>query len=118
LTAHGGRQILRNLIRLRRLERSSLEGETATTGGSETGQVGDEGLDLVHTRRLAMRTIRRNLLVSLAYNVLAGALVAAGFMTPLVAAIIVPASSATVLALAVASVGLSTPHKAAGRALK
>ena len=50
-----------------------------------------------------MRTIRRNLVVSLAYNLLAGALAASGVMTPMIAAIIMPVSSVTVLSLAVAS---------------
>jgi Cu2+-exporting ATPase len=59
---------------------------------------------LVTTARHAMRVIRRNLLVSLAYNVLAGVLAATGVMTPLIAAIIMPVSSASVLSLAVLSV--------------
>jgi len=57
-------------------------------------------VQLVETARHAMRVIRRNLLVSLSYNVLAGALAATGVMTPLIAAIIMPVSSATVLCLA------------------
>jgi Cu2+-exporting ATPase len=62
-------------------------------------------VELVQTSRVAMRTIRRNLLVSLSYNLLAGTLAAMGNMTPLIAAIIMPLSSATVLSLAVASIG-------------
>jgi Cu2+-exporting ATPase len=65
-------------------------------------------VELVQTSRLAMRTIRRNLLVSLSYNLLAGTLAAMGIMTPLIAAIIMPLSSATVLSLAVASIGRDT----------
>jgi Cu2+-exporting ATPase len=64
-------------------------------------------VDLVQTSRLAMRTIRRNLCVSLGYNLLAGALAAMGIMTPLLAAIIMPVSSATVLTLAVSAIGRS-----------
>jgi Cu2+-exporting ATPase len=59
---------------------------------------------LVATARHAMRVIRRNLCVSLAYNLLAGTLAAMGVMNPLIAAIIMPVSSATVLSLAVASI--------------
>jgi Cu2+-exporting ATPase len=55
---------------------------------------------LVRTARHAMRVIRRNLLVSLSYNLLAGTLAATGVMSPLIAAIIMPVSSATVLSLA------------------
>jgi Cu2+-exporting ATPase len=55
---------------------------------------------LVETGRHAMRVIRGNLLVSLSYNILAGTLAATGLMTPLLAAIIMPISSATVLSLA------------------
>ena len=51
-----------------------------------------------------MRVIRRNLLVSLGYNLLAGTLAATGLMTPLIAAIIMPVSSATVLSLAALAV--------------
>jgi Cu2+-exporting ATPase len=61
-------------------------------------------VQLFATSRRAMRIIRRNLLVSLSYNLLAGGLAAAGIMTPLVAAIIMPVSSATVLGLAVWSI--------------
>ena len=68
-------------------------------------------VELVETSRLAMRTIRRNLLVSLAYNLLAGGLAVAGLMTPLIAAIIMPVSSATVMSLAVASVSRSACAK-------
>ncbi len=66
---------------------------------------------LFATSRHAMRVIRRNLIVSLSYNILAGGLAAAGLMTPLLAAIIMPISSATVLSLAVASI---TSSKATG----
>ena len=67
--------------------------------------------ELFATSRHAMRVIRRNLMISLSYNVLAGSLAAAGIMTPLIAAILMPVSSATVLSLAVASI---TSFKARG----
>lgn len=59
-------------------------------------------VDLVTTSHRAMRIVRRNLLVSLAYNLLAGTLAATGHMSPLWAAVIMPVSSATVLSLAAA----------------
>lgn len=62
-------------------------------------------VELVDMSRRAMRTIRRNLVVSLGYNVLAGALAAGGMMSPILAAILMPLSSATVLSLAVLSLG-------------
>jgi Cu2+-exporting ATPase len=62
---------------------------------------------LISTSRHAMRVIRRNLVVSLAYNLLAGGLAAAGIMSPLIAAIIMPVSSATVLGLAAWSISSS-----------
>jgi Cu2+-exporting ATPase len=43
--------------------------------------------------------IRRNLLVSLAYNALGVGLAMAGLLNPLVAAILMPASSLTVISL-------------------
>jgi Cu2+-exporting ATPase len=86
----------------------------AVHGGAETSlaaadvYVARPGLtplvQLFTTSRRAMRIIRRNLLISLSYNLLAGGLAAAGIMTPLIAAIIMPVSSATVLALAVWSI--------------
>jgi len=45
-----------------------------------------------------LRTIRRSLRISLAYNLTAGALAAAGVIHPLIAALLMPASSLTVLA--------------------
>ena len=60
-------------------------------------------VELASAARKTLRVIRRNLAVSLSYNVLAGTLAATGVMTPLLAAILMPISSATVLSLAVAS---------------
>jgi cation transport ATPase len=54
--------------------------------------------------RHAMRVIHRNLLISLGYNILAGTPAAMGQMTPLLAAIVMPLSSATVLSLVVVSI--------------
>ncbi len=47
-----------------------------------------------------LRTVRRNLAVSLGYNALVVSLAAAGMITPLLAAVLMPLSSATVLTLA------------------
>jgi Cu2+-exporting ATPase len=63
---------------------------------------------LVHSARHTLRVIRRNLIISASYNLLAGALAAAGLMSPLLAAIIMPVSSATVLTLAVGSIARAT----------
>ena len=60
-------------------------------------------VELVDSSRRTMRIIRRNLAVSLAYNVLAGSLAMMGLMSPMLAAIIMPVSSATVLSLAAAA---------------
>ncbi|HEX8916404.1 MAG TPA: heavy metal translocating P-type ATPase [Humisphaera sp.] len=62
-------------------------------------------VELAETSRHTMRVIHRNLVVSLSYNLLAGVLAASGVMSPLLAAIIMPVSSATVLSLVVLSVG-------------
>lgn len=45
-----------------------------------------------------LATIRRSLKLSLAYNVIAGGLAVAGVIHPLIAALLMPASSLTVLA--------------------
>jgi len=71
-------------------------------------------VELVALSRCTMRTIRRNLAVSLGYNAVAVGLACAGFIGPLAAAVIMPASSATVLAVAAWS--MSRPIKAGGGA--
>ena len=48
--------------------------------------------------RATLATIRRSLQFSLAYNIIAGALAVAGVIHPLIAALLMPASSLTVLA--------------------
>jgi Cu2+-exporting ATPase len=57
---------------------------------------------LVAGSRRTMFTIKVNLVVSVAYNLLGGVLAFAGLVNPLVAAILMPVSSLTVVALAVA----------------
>ncbi|MGD0387755.1 MAG: heavy metal translocating P-type ATPase [Tepidisphaeraceae bacterium] len=59
---------------------------------------------LITAARKTMRTIRVNLAISLGYNLVAAALAATGKMSPLICAILMPASSATVLSLAMASI--------------
>jgi Cu2+-exporting ATPase len=61
-------------------------------------------VELVNTARHTMRIVHRNLVLSLGYNLVAGSLAAAGMMTPLLAAIIMPISSATVLSFTVMAV--------------
>ena len=56
---------------------------------------------LIRHARWTMRVVRRNLAVSLGYNVLAVTLAASGLITPLLAAVLMPLSSASVLANAV-----------------
>lgn len=59
-----------------------------------------EGLDnLFSGAESTLRTIRRNLAISLTYNVLAAGLAMAGLVTPLVAAVAMPVSSLIVVAL-------------------
>ncbi|MFN3168596.1 MAG: heavy metal translocating P-type ATPase [Phycisphaeraceae bacterium] len=66
-------------------------------------------VELIASARRTRRVIRRNLAVSLAYNALAIGLAAAGLINPLVAAVLMPLSSALVLALAVGGQGLGRP---------
>lgn len=63
-----------------------------------------------------LRTIRRMLIVSAAYNVLAGALAMTGLIHPMIAAILMPVSSLTVLAVAIRS--RSWPNVSSGPALR
>ncbi|MFT3787440.1 MAG: HAD-IC family P-type ATPase [Tepidisphaeraceae bacterium] len=60
--------------------------------------------ELVDAARHTMFVIRRNFCITLSYNVLAGLLAITGIMNPLVAAILMPMSSATTIASAVWSV--------------
>lgn len=60
-------------------------------------------VDLVRAAGRTLRTIRRSLAVSLCYNMIAASLAVCGLIGPLAAAILMPISSFTVLALAYAS---------------
>lgn len=64
--------------------------------------------ELVRLGRDTMRVTRRNLAISLAYNTVAVALAVCGWITPLAAALLMPLSSFTVLASAVA---FAAPHE-------
>ena len=52
---------------------------------------------LLQGARSTLGTIRRNLALSLAYNALAAGLALAGLLSPLVAAVLMPLSSLTVI---------------------
>jgi Cu2+-exporting ATPase len=56
-------------------------------------------LGLVSGARAAVRVIRRNLALSLAYNLLGATLAVAGIISPLVAAVLMPLSSLTVVTI-------------------
>ncbi|MEZ6016491.1 MAG: heavy metal translocating P-type ATPase [Planctomycetota bacterium] len=61
-------------------------------------------VELVDLSRRTVATIRRNLALSLVYNGVAVTLAMAGYVEPLTAAILMPLSSASVLALALVSI--------------
>lgn len=89
----------------------------AVHGGAETSlaaadvYVSKPGLSPVASLRdlagRTMWTIRLNLCVSLAYNAVGVSLAATGYVDPLMAAILMPVSSVTVLTLALVSLGSS-----------
>jgi len=56
-------------------------------------------VELIHGSRRAVRVIKRNLCVSLLYNLLAASLAIVGVINPLIAAIMMPISSLTVVTL-------------------
>lgn len=60
-------------------------------------------IGLTHASRKVLRGIRRGLGVSLAYNAIGVSLAAAGIINPLIAAILMPLSSLTVLSMAVST---------------
>jgi len=90
----------------------------AVHGGAEAALaaadafIAHEGLaplvEIVTGSRQAMRTIRRNLIVSFIYNILAVGGTLAGMVTPLLAAFIMPLSSITVLSVALRSKAFAT----------
>lgn len=57
-------------------------------------------VDLVALAKRTKRVVRQNLMIALAYNLVFISLAAAGWITPLAAAVLMPISSATVLASA------------------
>ncbi len=59
-------------------------------------------VDLISGGNQTRRTIRRNFAISIGYNVFAVALAMCGWITPLIAAALMPASSLTVLGLTLA----------------
>ena len=61
-------------------------------------------VDLARVSRRTVRAVRRCLTVALAYNAFAASLAVAGLISPLVAAIIMPISSLSVVSMAVGSV--------------
>jgi Cu2+-exporting ATPase/Cu+-exporting ATPase len=54
-------------------------------------------LDLLQISKEARKTVRRNLIISLVYNGLGGALALSGFINPMVAAILMPISSVLII---------------------
>lgn len=70
-----------------------------------------EVVGLIGLAKRTLSTVRRNLVISLAYNVLAVALACGGWLNPLAAAVLMPLSSATVLASAIGGVALADGDK-------
>jgi Cu2+-exporting ATPase len=70
-------------------------------------------VELVHAARRTMRALRLTLGVSLVYNLAAAALCALGLISPLLAAVLMPLSSLTVVAMAARLPTFSSaPHRA------
>ena len=63
----------------------------------------------------AMALVRRNLVLSLVYNVIGAVLAVAGLVNPLVAALMMPISSLTVISLAACSRTFEAPNRIAER---
>jgi len=69
---------------------------------------------LVEGGRAATAAIRRNLIVSLSYNVIFGGLAIAGYVNPLVAAVLMPLSSMTVVVLSYRTKAFRQPQGQGG----
>ncbi len=72
-------------------------------------------LELIDGAGRTLRTIHWTIAASIAYNVLAAALAVAGLISPLLAAIIMPASSFTVVAICLQSGAFRGPRPVASR---
>ncbi len=70
--------------------------------------------ELLGGARAVMRTVRRLLAVSLAYNAAGAAAAVAGLVTPLVAAVAMPLSSLAVVGLAILQPSFRRPHAGSG----
>ena len=70
-------------------------------------------VDLLNAARRTRRTILRNFAVSISYNAFAVTLAITGFITPLVAAVLMPISSVSVLAMTLVRtlIQQSSPHE-------
>jgi cation transport ATPase len=68
-------------------------------------------VELVVGSRHTMRVVKRNLVVSLLYNVVAVALAMTGLINPLVAAILMPLSSLTVIASSSTARSFAPPRR-------
>ena len=66
-------------------------------------------VELVKASRRTMKVIRRNLIISLSYNIIAIFMAALGYINPLVAAVLMPISSFTVLSLTLGSETFERP---------
>ncbi|MFA6044718.1 MAG: heavy metal translocating P-type ATPase [Phycisphaerales bacterium] len=72
-------------------------------------------VELIEASRRTMNTIRRNLWVSLFYNVSAGTLAAFGLVSPIVAALIMPLSSLTAVTISLRSRTFDSSPRAGGK---
>jgi len=68
-------------------------------------------VNLTHASKRVIRSIRRGLAVSLAYNALGVTLAATGVINPLIAAVLMPFSSLSVLSLAVSTRAFTGPRE-------
>lgn len=66
-------------------------------------------VELIEASRRTMNTIKRNLWVSLFYNITAGTLAALGLVSPIVAALIMPLSSLTAVTISLRSRTFGSP---------
>jgi Cu2+-exporting ATPase len=85
----------------------------AVAGGAEAAlaaadvYIASDGLsntvELIHTARKTLAIVRRNVVIAVSYNIVAGVLAMLGLMHPLMAACIMPLSSMTVISLTLLS---------------
>ncbi|TWU38438.1 heavy metal translocating P-type ATPase [Novipirellula artificiosorum] len=93
-------------VALRGGANASLAAAPILIGNSHLGGI----VTLIQTARITARCIRENFAISISYNLIAAVLAMTGVISPLIAAILMPISSLTVLTMTLVAPKVATPE--------